>query len=137
MNSHRRSASRTGGFALMLVLTVLMTTSLIMLGMYQALQLQTRESLARQRLAVNRSLADAAFERAVVMLLKEPHYEGDAKFETPPRSGRVSVLSVHPSKTDNELIEVTSMLYVDTSQTSVRRTLSRKDIERRRTDLRL
>ena len=137
MNSHKRSAARSGGFALMLVLIVLTTTSFIMLGMYQSLHLQTSESMARQRLAVNRSLSDAAAERAVIMLLKDPNFEGDEKFETPPKSGRISVLSVHPSKSDKDLIEVTSTLYVDTSQTSFTRILSRKDIERRRKDLRL
>ena len=137
MNSHNRTAARSGGFALILVLIVLSTTSLIMLGMYQSLHLQTSESLARQRVAVNRSLSDAAVERAVAMLLKDPNFEGDEKFETPPKSGRISVLSVHPSKSDKDLIEVTSTLYVDSSQTSFTRILSRKDIDRRRKDLHL
>ena len=137
MNSHNRTAARSGGFALILVLIVLSTASLIMLGMYQSLHLQTSESLARQRMAVNRSLADAALERAVAMLLNDPNFEGDEKFETPPKSGRISVLSVHPSKSDKDLIEVTSTLYVDSSQTSFTRILSRKDIDRRRKDLHL
>ncbi len=137
MNSHKRPVARPGGFALTLVLIVLTTTSLIMLGMYQSLHLQTSESLARQRVAVNRSLADAAVERAVAMLLNNPSYEGDEKTETPPGSGRISLLSIHPSQADKDLIEVTSTLYLGTSQTSFTRMLSRKDIERRRKDLHL
>ncbi|MEZ6080245.1 MAG: hypothetical protein R3C56_32625 [Pirellulaceae bacterium] len=70
-------------------------------------------------------------------MLKDPNFEGDEKFETPPKSGRISVLSVRPSKSDKDLIEVTSTLYVDSSQTSFTRILSRKDIDRRRKDLHL
>lgn len=135
MNSQKRPVARPGGFALMLVLIVLTATSVIMLGMYQSLHLQTSESLARQRVAVNRSLSDAAVERALAMLLKDRSFDGDEKFETPPGSGRVSVLSIHPSKTDKDLVEVTSTLYVDTSQTSTTRMLSRKDIDKRRKEI--
>ncbi len=121
----------------MLVLIVLTTTSLIMIGMYQSLHLQTSESMARQRMAVQRSLSDAAVERAVAMLLIDPGLEGDEKFETPPRSGRVSVLSIRPSATNKDLIEVNATVYLDSGRSSSTRVLSRKDIERRRKDLRL
>ncbi len=126
----------------MLVLIVLTTTSLIMLGMYQSLHLQTSESLARQRVAINRSLADAAFERAIALLLYDPrfidpNYGNVEKFETPPGSGRISVLSIYPSKTVKDRIEVTLTLDVDSSQTSFTRVLSRSAIDDRRKDMRL
>lgn len=139
MNRCYRSTSRSSlprsGFALMTVLIVIMTTSLIMLGMYQSLHLQTSESLARQRVVVNRSLSTAAAERAVAMLLSNPGYEGDSKFETPPGSGRVSVLSIYPSKVDKELIDVTATLYVDNTETTITRTIARSDLDRRRKEL--
>lgn len=133
--SNSRRSPRRSGFALMMVLMVVMSTSLIMLGMYQSMHLQTSESLARQRVAVNRSLTAAATERAVAMLLSNPGYEGDQKFETPPGSGRVSVLSIHPSKVDKQLIDVTTTLYVDHTQTSVTRTMARSELDRRRKEL--
>ena len=130
-----RRTRRTGGFALMLVLIVIMTTSLIMLGMYQSLHLQTSESLARQRVVVNRSLAEAAVERSLALLVNDPNYEGDQKFETPPGSGHISVLSIHPSASDKDLIDLNLTLYGDSSTSSLSRTISRKDLDRRRKDL--
>ncbi len=135
MNSPFRRRLRPRGFALMLVLIVILTTSVLMIGMYQSLHLQTSESLARQTIVVNRSLADAAYERAAAMLLKDPSFEGDQKFETPPGSGHVSVLSVYPNKEDKELIELTLTIYNGSGETSATRTLSRKEIEERRKEL--
>ena len=119
----------------MLVLIVIMTTSLIMLGMFQSLHLQTSESLARQRIVVNRSMSEAAVERSIAILINDPNYAGDQKFETPPGSGRISLLSIQPSPADKDLIELNLTLYGDTSTTKLTRILSRPDIERRRKDL--
>lgn len=130
-----RPTSRSRGFALMLVLIVMLTSSVLMIGMYQSLHLQTSESIARQQIAVNRSLADAAYERAAAMLLQDPGYEGDEKFETPPGSGQVSILSVHPSQADKELIEMTLTIRHGRTETSSTRTLSLSDIEARRQQL--
>ena len=81
MNLPLQHGSRSRGFALMFVLIVILTSSVLMLGMVQSLHLQTSESMARQKSAINRSLADAAYERAAAMLLKDPSYEGDETFE--------------------------------------------------------
>ncbi len=132
MNLPLQHGSRSRGFALMFVLIVILTSSVLMLGMVQSLHLQTSESMARQKSAINRSLADAAYERAAAMLLKDPSYEGDEKFESPPGSGQVSILSVHPSKADKELIDLTLTIRQGSTETSSTRTLSLKNIESRR-----
>ncbi len=137
MNSSLRRPKPPRGFALMLVLVVILTSSVLMLGMYQSLHLQTRESMAREQIVVNRALIDAGTERATAMLLKDPSYQGDEKFETPPGSGLVSVLSVYPSPKDKELIELKLTLHAAGQETSVVRTLSLKEIDRRRKELNL
>lgn len=124
-----RKRAHRSGFALMLVLVVVLINSVVMLGMFGSLHLQVAESKARQQTAVRQSVEQAAIEHAIALLLKDPSFKGDYKFRLPNQTDGTCAINV---ESDGKFVQVVTYMWTNGTEHKTVSTFSVADLDKRR-----
>ncbi len=130
----RKNKHSRRGYALLMCLMVVAVTSSIVLTLFTSVRLQTAESHARRTIVIRNSLADAAFEHAIAILIDDSKFKGKLEFAVPNDKTRSYVLAIQPVSGD---FQVSADLSVGGVNTQITRLITSKDLDKRRKMLKL
>ena len=76
---HRHGVKNRGGFALIMCLVVAAVCSLMVIGIFNTLKLESRETRAYEDLAISKRIVQSASERAIAELMRNPTLRNELK----------------------------------------------------------